>query len=170
MATAPPVPWDWIYWTYWAGPPYSDFSKGPLCQYVGKNEAVFRCPSDDVMSHSIVPGTTEVPQGPFRFSYILNPMAPVERYACCISGQQCRLASVRRPSEKILLIEGNELTMVDGVWVPPPAFGSFPNDLGDRHDRVNGQHSLGRGNVVFVDTHVEFVEPSYVHDPLHYVP
>jgi prepilin-type processing-associated H-X9-DG protein len=63
--------------------------------------------------------------------------------------------------------------MVDGVWVPPPNVGSVLNDLSDRHDRLAsnpiGSPIMGRGNVVFVDTHVEFVTPQFAHDPLHYL-
>jgi prepilin-type processing-associated H-X9-DG protein len=62
--------------------------------------------------------------------------------------------------------------MIDGVWVPPPNFGYVPNDLGDRHDRQAGHASstliMGRGNVAFADTHVEFVTPQFAHDPDHY--
>jgi prepilin-type N-terminal cleavage/methylation domain-containing protein/prepilin-type processing-associated H-X9-DG protein len=172
IATNPQQPWDWIYWGPWQGPPYDVFSNGPLCRYVGKDEAVFRCPSDDALHHTIPAGSVEQPLGPYRYSYIINPfsMGGITRYQCCLVTDQARLSSVRHPSDKILMIEGNEQTLIDGVWVPPPAQGSYLNDLGDRHDRRGMQVFTGRGNVAFVDTHVEFVTPAYVHDPQHYMP
>jgi prepilin-type processing-associated H-X9-DG protein len=96
-------------------------------------------------------------------------MGGITRYQCCLVTDQARLNSVKHPSDKILMIEANEQTVIDGVWVPPPAQGSYLNDLGDRHDRHGGM-TTGRGNVAFVDTHVEFVTPTYVHDPQHYMP
>ena len=57
IATAPQQPWDWIYWQQWQGAPYNLFANGPLCRYVGKDESVFRCPSDDALHHVIPPGT-----------------------------------------------------------------------------------------------------------------
>jgi prepilin-type N-terminal cleavage/methylation domain-containing protein/prepilin-type processing-associated H-X9-DG protein len=174
IATIPPQPSDWIYWAYWAGSPFDNFANGPLCQYIGANESTFRCPTDDALAHAIPPDTTEQPQGPYRYSYQMNAFSSdIARFACCLVTSQCRMASVRHPSEKILLLEGNEVTMVDGVWVPPPNIGSYANDLGDRHDRHSAASStqfLGRANVVFVDTHVEFVTPQFAHDPLHYLP
>ncbi|HEY8748519.1 MAG TPA: DUF1559 domain-containing protein [Tepidisphaeraceae bacterium] len=173
IATIPPTPSDWIYWASWNGAPFDDFSKGPISQYVGGNESTFRCPSDDAINHTVPANTIEQPQAPYRYSYLMNAFsADIERYACCLVSSQCRLAGVRHPSEKILLIEGNEQTMVDGVWVPPPNIGSVLNDLSDRHDRQGGNPNpkllMGRGNVAFVDTHVEFVTPQFVHDPIHY--
>jgi len=173
IATIPPVPNDWIYWAPWYGAPYDRFANGPIARYLGGDESVFRCPSDDALNHQIVPGSTEVPQGPYRYSYIMNAFAPeIARYACCLVSQQCQFSAIRHPSDKVLLLEGNELTMIDGVWVPPPFLGYFLNDLGDRHDRLPGHAStsqiMGRGNVAFADTHVEFVTPQFVHDPEHY--
>jgi prepilin-type N-terminal cleavage/methylation domain-containing protein/prepilin-type processing-associated H-X9-DG protein len=173
IATIPSSPSDWIYWAPWYGSPYDRFANGPIAMYVSGNESVFRCPSDDALHHQVVPGSTEVPQGPYRYSYIMNAFAPdIARYACCLFSSQCRYNGIRHSSEKILLLEGNEATMIDGVWVPPPNTGYVLNDLGDRHDRLLGHASssmvMGRGNVAFVDTHVEFVTPQFVHDPEHY--
>ena len=173
IATIPSTPSDWIYWAPWYGSPYDRFANGPIARYVGGDQSIFRCPSDDALNHQVVPGSTEVPQGPYRYSYIMNAFAAdIARYACCLVSSQCQYSAIRHPSEKILLLEGNEATMIDGVWVPPPYFGSVPNDLGDRHDRLVGHSAtaiiMGRGNVAFADTHVEFVTPQFVHDPVHY--
>jgi prepilin-type N-terminal cleavage/methylation domain-containing protein/prepilin-type processing-associated H-X9-DG protein len=175
IATIPPQPSDWIYWTFWEGSPFDRFGNGPLCQYIGANESTFRCPSDDTAMHMVPPDTTEQPQAPYKYSYEMNAFsADIVRYACCLVTSQCRMANVHHPSDKILLIEGNEANMVDGVWVPPPNQGSYLNDLSDRHDRRHSSATssalLGRGNVAFVDTHVEFVTPEFAHDPLHYLP
>jgi prepilin-type processing-associated H-X9-DG protein len=115
--------------------------------------------------------SVEQPQRPYQYSYIMNAFSlGIQRYQCCLISSQSQLSAVRHPSEKIMLIEGNEATMIDGVWVPPPNVGSYINDLGDRHNRYSGQSGVGRGNVVFADTHVEFVTPAFVHDPAHYLP
>src|SRR5579863_5249163 len=172
IATIPPQPWDWIYWTYWIAP-YDDFGSGPLCRYIGKNESTFRCPSDDAVNHQVVSNSTEQPQGPYRYSYIINAFAlsNIMRMNCCLVSDQAKLSAIRNPSDKILLIEGNEQTMIDGVWVPPYNQGYFLNDLGDRHERNHSSgYPLGRGNAAFVDTHVDFVTPAYAHDPAHYLP
>jgi prepilin-type N-terminal cleavage/methylation domain-containing protein/prepilin-type processing-associated H-X9-DG protein len=171
MATTPQQPSDWIYWQQWQGPPFDVFANGPLCRYVGKDPSIFRCPSDDALHHTI-PAGTEQPLGPYYYSYIINAfsISGIARYQCCVVTDQARLSSVRHASDKILMIEGNEQTLIDGVWVPPPNAGSNDNDLGDRHDRHGAQIGSGRGNVVFVDTHVEFVTPAFAHDPAHYMP
>ena len=173
IATSPQQPWDWIYWAPWQGSPYNVFANGPLCRYIGKDESVFRCPSDDALHHTVPIGATEQPQGPYLYSYMINAFSVggIARYQCCLVTDQAHLSNVHHPSDKILLLEGNEQTIIDGVWVPPPNTGSYDNDLGDRHDRHAGRNNgLGRGNAAFADTHVEFVTPAFAHDPQHYIP
>ena len=172
FATWPQVRWDWIYWAPMLGSPYNVFGNAPICYYIGKNESTFRCPSDDALHHQVPPGMTEKPQCPYLYSYIINPMptASIEREQCCLSSQQAQLSGIKHPSDKILLLEGNELTMLDGAWVPWPNQGGVLNDLGDRHDRKPGDTHTGRGNVAFADTHVEFVTSDFVHDPSHFRP
>jgi prepilin-type N-terminal cleavage/methylation domain-containing protein/prepilin-type processing-associated H-X9-DG protein len=170
IGTDPEQPTDWIYFAPWDGTPYDTFANGKIYPYI-KNESVYRCPSDEWQTHLSVGGMSDYVRGPYKYSYIINPFSDsMARYACCIISAQARYNSVKHASEKILFLEGNPATMIDACWVPPPCTGSFLNDVGDRHDRKTDQPGTGRANVVFLDGHVEFATPQFIHDPLHYLP
>lgn len=162
----PQQPWDWIYW--YGAPPYDTFAGGPINRYIGSTDpSLFRCPSDPWATHTAMTASS---RQPYYYSYQMNCFAPITRYQCCTYGVPCKMPSVRHASDKILLIDANEATAVDGAWVPPPSAGSSLADLSDRHDRHNGSPLQRRGNVAFVDTHVEFVTRSFAHEPRHYLP
>jgi len=161
----PQQPWDWIYWT--AVPPYDDFRNGPIAHYAGGDPAVFRCPSDDWAHHTAMAQSTRLP---YPYSYQMNCFAPIDRFQCCTYGVPCKTIQIRRSSEKILLIDASEATLVDGAWVPPPNSGSSLEDLSDRHRGGGGEADAHRGNVAFLDTHVEFVTRSFAHEPAHFLP
>jgi len=170
IGTDPQQPSDWIYFSPWNGYPYDTFANGKIYRYI-KNESIYRCPSDLWQTRQSVGGYSDFIRGPYKYSYIINSLsAGIARYACCLISDQARYNGVRNPSEKILFLEGNPTTMIDACWVPPPNPGSFTNDLGDHHDRSGVAPGLGRANVVFLDTHVEFDGPAFVHDPAHYNP
>ena len=170
IATDPQAKTDWIYFAPWDGAPYDTFANGRIYPYI-KNESVYRCPSDDWANRYSVTGYSDTMRGPYKYSYVINAMsASIARYACCVISDQARFNGVKRASEKILFLEANPQTMVDACWVPPPNIGSFINDMGDRHDLKPGMEGTGRANVVFLDGHVEFVGPQFVHAPMHWLP
>jgi len=171
IGTDPEQPTDWIYFAPWDGAPYDNFKNGRIYPYI-KDESIYRCPSDDWQDRLSVGGYYDYIRGPYKYSYIMNSLSDgIARYACCTISGQPRVNGVKKASEKILFLEGNETTMIDACWVPPPNIGSFTNDLGDHHDRGYGSvPGYGRANVAFLDTHVEFVGPAFVHDPKHYLP
>ena len=91
------------------------------------------------------------------------------------------MSSIRNPSEKIILVEEDPLTINDGAWVPPAFDYRDNNDIGGgdllciRHDGYKAKPDAGwsgraipnierRGNVNFVDGHAEFVSRKYAHD------
>jgi prepilin-type N-terminal cleavage/methylation domain-containing protein/prepilin-type processing-associated H-X9-DG protein len=171
IATSPQQPTDWIYFSPWEGEPYGTFANGRIYPYI-KDEATYRCPSDDVQQRFNIGTFTGNTHGPYKYSYMINSLsATIARYSCCVISDQARFNGVKRASEKILFLEGNPQTMIDGCWVPPPNTGSIRNDLGDHHDRqASGMEGTGRANVVFLDGHVEFDGPDYIHDPAHWQP
>lgn len=163
IATVPQLEWDWIYWAPSQAAPFTDFGKGPLIRYLASpNPATFRCPSDDWAAH--------VPHGaldPYPYSYLLNGFVANVPLNCCAStGRKC--VRVRGSSDKLLLVEGDEHTIRNGLWLAG-AGGATSDDLGDRHDRHSVSRGAFRTNVAFVDCHVEFAPRSFADDPAHYL-
>jgi prepilin-type processing-associated H-X9-DG protein len=141
-----------------------NFSKGPLIRYLASpNPATFRCPSDDWSAHQ--------PHGapdPYPYSYLLNGfVANVPLNCCSATGRKC--VRVRGSSDKILLVEGDERTIRNGLWLAGTN-GTSSDDLADRHDRHSSRPAGSfRTNVAFVDCHVEFAPRSFADDPAHYL-
>jgi prepilin-type N-terminal cleavage/methylation domain-containing protein/prepilin-type processing-associated H-X9-DG protein len=136
-------------------------------------EAIFRCPSDELLSR---PNATST--GAYRYSYSMNDyvMNPDsfgsfkgERFGFRFTG---KLSSIKRASDTILMLCEDEKTLDDGVFRANPAnwnVGSV-NALASRHEarskKARGGNWQGdgattqdaRGNVAFVDGHGEFLE------------
>jgi len=174
IATAPQRPWDWVFWMRTQSPLYADFRDAPLMRYLGKaDESILRCPSDDLTTHR--PGGGRYRE-PFPYSYQMNGFTAGERINCCSlpPGGKTPSSQIKHASQKILLIEGNEAMVIDGVWVPPLPTSPRFHDLADRHEQLQRRPAGGwltsRGNVAFVDSHVEFVSQTFAHDPAHYDP
>ena len=84
---------------------------------------------------------------------------------------------------ELLVVDESEITIDDGVWVPPllmdktkspPLYNTTtPNQLSDRHDRKKDKFSLeSKGNFVFCDGHGEAIYREKAatrdyHDPLY---
>jgi prepilin-type processing-associated H-X9-DG protein/prepilin-type N-terminal cleavage/methylation domain-containing protein len=163
-----PEPEDWIYFQ-----PGRDPSQGALARYVARpfNAAVYRCPSDDVESHRWIELDALGGTARYLFSYAVNE-------AICrifAHGPTLRLGQIRNPSEKILIIDESGTTIDDGCWAwqsgHPPGAGM--NVLSNRHDRRSERSenpNFGRGNVAFVDGHVEFLGRSDSFDARFYDP
>jgi prepilin-type N-terminal cleavage/methylation domain-containing protein/prepilin-type processing-associated H-X9-DG protein len=173
---------DWIWWqeqtqpggTYggvpYFGRPVCDLSQSSIAQYLGTptNPAFFRCPSDDVDNRkNIGPG------GPYKYSYTMN-----NRYDGRLLKAIPKVSSVRNPTEKILLVEEDSLTINDGYWSPPTykPDGTLASGGGDllevRHDRRKRIPDAGtdplpnpdlRGNVNYLDGHAEYTSRRDAH-------
>jgi prepilin-type N-terminal cleavage/methylation domain-containing protein/prepilin-type processing-associated H-X9-DG protein len=163
-----------------SGRPVADATQSAIAKYLGNvtidaNKIIvqdyLRCPSDDTSRRSSV-----LTGGPYYYSYSMNQY---------MASTYCPpVAQIRNSSEKIVLIEENQLTINDGHWAPPgydDAAGTVldPSMTGGDllsiiHDRSikNPQQDTGnsplpnpdrRGNVNFADGHAEYVARSYAH-------
>ena len=67
-----------------------------------------------------------------------------------------------------MLIDENERTANDGLWVPDANL----DQIADRHEtfRKNTQDPQGRGNAAFYDGHAEGVSRGDAHNPAYWDP
>lgn len=183
--TSPNERGDWI---HWRGANLAlVINNSAIAPYVkAKGESfqtLMRCPSDEWSNHKY----------PYPYSYSMNYMLAPDSAANVapplMPGKQPtpRLSSINRGGEKILAAEENELTINDGLWAP----GNYTDAkraswivqwdyLSVRHDTRKAEYStptvgrlpeqLKRGNVVFVDGHVDFVGRKYAHSPQNLLP
>jgi prepilin-type processing-associated H-X9-DG protein len=190
---------DWIAWTPGAitvpgkpSPTQEDLIEySALGKYIRLRGPAYmtlmRCPSDD--------GSVRGPGVTYRYSYGMNYMYASDSYMNVgppVPGAPNppplpRVPAINRPSEKVLAAEENERTINDGLWAP----GNYTDPtrtawvvqwdyLSVRHDERKaefGTPTVGqlpkqgkRGNVLFVDGHVDYVPRSYAHHPRHVVP
>ena len=170
---------DWIYWRTNTAL-YPPIEKSPIALGVGSTSAqLFRCPGDrDDTTRNAV---STAPHGPYNYSYTINSYDPSGGTAVGLASINIggvpylfRLASVNRPETKISFLEeqttfaigeaarnatGGALSPgipTDGRWFnqPDPVTGAPRSNLTIRHN--------GKGNVVFVDGHVESVHWQFV--------
>ena len=154
--------WDWIYWCQ-SGTPFTDVNQSALAQYLGQpvDPNVFRCPSDDWQEHTAV-GNYHA-GNIYYYSYSAN--------AFIFNGGSrgnngCKITDVHNASEKVLMIDEDERTINDPYWCP--VVGVNSDVLSDRHEvRKDISRFDARGNVSFVDGHVEFTSRSYLDDANH---
>jgi prepilin-type N-terminal cleavage/methylation domain-containing protein/prepilin-type processing-associated H-X9-DG protein len=145
-----------------------------------KLEAVFRCPSDDL---NMRPNAVTGGQGAFRYSYTANDwyMNPIQNTFATGFAKEDRyggtkftgkMTSIKTPSEKVLLVCTDELSLSDGIFKAAPANwnGTAPNNkcnlVSSRHEKrvasaaTNANPAAinqnARGNVGFADGHAEF--------------
>src|SRR5205823_5386925 len=138
----------------------------------------FVCPSDDpdVRLRDLGKFSTE---GVYCYSYSMNIyMGDLLRN----SNSENVLLRIRRPCEKVMLVEEESSTIDDGTWLPDLQY--YLNLLSARHDPTRHPPDTTpgadayyvipnaglKGNVVFADGHADFVARSYAHDPAHYLP
>lgn len=152
-------PADWIYWQ-----PGRNLNDSRISRMVGKTfqNKMFVCPSDDVATHPIAPGTSI----PYRYSYTVNG------YICVWDPlfKTLKMSEIIQPSSKILLIDESGGTVDDACWAPShfDNVNDRKNMLSNRHDKFNEKkektgYSMadkvnGRGNVVFADGHCDFID------------
>jgi prepilin-type N-terminal cleavage/methylation domain-containing protein/prepilin-type processing-associated H-X9-DG protein len=162
--------YDWVYWQpAGATAPYADVTQSAIAPYISKNEQVFRavltCPGDAVDEHISNYGG----RPPYKFSYSINCFLSGNGRALALSPKFVRMSQVRRATQKIWFIDEHQNTVNDGLFVPGSSGVASLDQVADRHevrrsDLINGG---GRGNVAFVDTHVEFTDRTDIHKPEH---
>ena len=180
-------PNDWIYWQS-----NRDFDGGALAPYLGRpaKPELFRCPSDDWTSRGrgLLPGWTPLdafPE-PYRYSYCMNEYLstyPGYAFTQFDSGYAGTFNRVRQSSSIVMLLEVSERNLLTPVWQPFITSGGLGNTymwvelLSIRHDAprppekwlpfyVPGDsYPDSRGNVAFVDGHVDYVPRRIAHDP-----
>jgi prepilin-type N-terminal cleavage/methylation domain-containing protein len=151
-------PEDWVYWR--AGAELSDSRIAP---YLGKtlSPSLWICPSEP--PHTMI--------GWYAFSYSIN-----YNFTGWLQGarpprwmvQPCNMSHVRKPSQKIVLIDESSQTIDDACWAPDHYFSDQRNELSNRHDRSKESRAdprAGRGNVACADGHYEFIERYKSFDP-----
>lgn len=158
---------DWIHWQASRDPQQS-----AIARYLGNfNPNVFRCPSDDVQARPRI--LTEA----YRYSYTFNLL-----FASNPGLPQVRLAAVRNASEKVLMMEEDEISLDDGNFHPQLYGTNIENVLGTRHmarrrrdfaryyslPKTQRPDRQERGNVAFADGHAAYVERQYLWDDRHY--
>ena len=168
----PPNPPDWIHWQPGPGRDPNDLTaSSPIVKYIGNVKGIFLCPSDDP---NIRPRFDTQHMGPVKYvySYTFNGFmasnGPPEL--------RPRITKVRNSSGKMMVLEEDELSLDDGHFLPTFAnHPTVPNMLGTRHNRprrkdwqswITRDISIRpdrneRGNVVFVDGHVDFVTRAF---------
>jgi prepilin-type processing-associated H-X9-DG protein/prepilin-type N-terminal cleavage/methylation domain-containing protein len=154
---------DWVHWE-----PSRNVRNGSLMPYLGYNADVLKCPMG-VPERGETVGLANKLFPPYPFSYSVNTlitgMAGPGPYRS--TGGRL-LHQVINPSQKIVAVEEDTTDINDGSWYRQGDWVSgMPTLISVRHDRgyevgvrdtsVN-YAKAGRGNAVFADGHVEFLD------------
>ena len=180
---------DWIYWE--ASRRLED---SPVARYLGRpvDPNVYRCPSDDTAdSRALAPTwgpNTFQPTEVYRYSYCFNRslgsaewLEPRAEFRHLNEFVVPTFAQVRDATVRIVLAEVDERQLRDGAW-EPTFIGAdskliWNELLSARHDRRGLEEKWGpgykpdesfpdaRGNVAFVDGHVDYVTRRVAHAP-----
>jgi prepilin-type N-terminal cleavage/methylation domain-containing protein/prepilin-type processing-associated H-X9-DG protein len=139
-----PLPEDWIYWQ-----PGRKLEEGRLAVMAGRKfkPELYRCPSVDLREY----------RWGYPYSYSLNEK--ISGYSG--AGHPClKINQIRRPGQKLLMIDESVDTVDDGCWAWQESAGSGRNVMSNRHEqkreKVTDPH-FGRGNVMFADGHADFI-------------
>jgi prepilin-type processing-associated H-X9-DG protein len=130
-----------------------------LAKYLSKpiRRSLFLCPSDDLRTHQLL----GLPGGKnwYPYSYTVNGLI------CGDHQPAINVLKVHNPSMKILIADESGFTVDDGsfscegYYLTPDK--ASRNMLSNRHDKRKEDSTnpnAGRGNVIFVDGHYEFLE------------
>jgi prepilin-type N-terminal cleavage/methylation domain-containing protein len=157
-------PFDYLYWHANRDPRQGMFAL--LAR--GFDKDLYLCPADDGFRPRI-PSPRAV-----KFSYTLNEkMCRDPKVVGGMIPPTLKVAQVRRPAEKIVVICENGESIDDGIWANQQSNGAGRNSLSARHDRRaerTGDPTFGRGVAGFCDGHVEFIERRLSFDPRHWDP
>ena len=152
-------PEDWIYWQS-----DRDINQSAIARYVGKfHPKLFICPADDPQARA------RDLAGWYRYSYTINDPCSCDPS----SGHQIKLGTARNTSEKMLMVDEDEISIDDGNFNPYLTNTGLENFLATRHDHIrigNAPDGALRGNVAMLDGHAEMVDRAWTRDPRHYDP
>ena len=160
---------DWLHWQPGPGRDPSNLSKtSAIAKYLGTfNPSLFRCPADNVANRRKFDGGKVGPVR-YEFSYTMNGL-----FASNPGLPSMRLVAVQNPGGKVIVLEEDPLSIDDGhFWAYPNGYnGGDENFLSSVHTRPrltklsdfqgaqpdSRKDKNERGNVAFVDGHVELV-------------
>ena len=160
-------PHDWIYWQK-----SRDVRNSAIARYVNVTKETFICPSDYLPTH--LHPQTNANYGPYNFSYTMNQL--LGSYA---SGPPpIRVTKVKRPSQMILFVEQEDTGIDDGMWCPSWGNTDYLATVHDKTAKVEKQFNTGnympnpksKGNVAFLDCHVEYIAKQDAHNPKNFNP
>jgi prepilin-type N-terminal cleavage/methylation domain-containing protein/prepilin-type processing-associated H-X9-DG protein len=185
---------DWVYWGRAA--PYDALDDSGIAPYLGRPVTVnvLRCPSDDWEAREAgFKNMSGKPPAPYLFSYTLS------RFMGNWGKERQRITQVRSSSQKIFFVEEDVRTMEDGMWLDEPVVvvtGRWADELNPwlpYWEPISARHELPRdadlipanpfgslaparlfmsrrGNVAFVDGHVDYVSRRFTSEPRHVYP
>lgn len=169
---------DWVYWQ-----PNRDFTQGQLYRYLGKNLGVLLCPAGVPERRLTTIGPLQVPPYPYRYSvnvhitgYASSPGAPRDKYS---PESYATLAQVIAPSQKVMVIEEDTISIDDGAWWPAGGAGTETSSVSVLHqagrDRGGSLRdpaflTRGRGPAVFVDGHCDLIDRKDLYNRKHFDP
>jgi prepilin-type N-terminal cleavage/methylation domain-containing protein/prepilin-type processing-associated H-X9-DG protein len=196
-ANLPSRKYDWIYWG--GGPLNKDLSESMIAPYLGRpvNPGVLRCPSDTWEDRALWPTPYLYSYTINRFMSSYGPESVVKGQADTMRLQRVRRSSekILFVEEDVSTMEDG--MWLDGSLAPGAGRGiefegrggGFPPDSNDinstfgfflwepispRHDlprNAPGRGSIDwRGNVAFVDGHVDYVTERFTRDKRHILP
>ena len=159
-----PHPEDWIWWHNGR-----DVRKSSLVPYMGEfNADLFRCPADEeALRH---PTDVVIEGNPYRYSYSLTSYQNYDEFnpglATLISRDRklilpFRTSMVKDPSGQMLLVEEDRRSLDDGRWVPGDFFEKEGKEWRPRSGadprlvQILTRRHYKRGNVLFLDNHIE---------------
>lgn len=152
-----PLPEDWIHWQNNRNP-----ASSTIAPYLAGafSTNLFRCPSDRDAERR---QRFQVLADTYIFSYSFSGIRVTNDVnvglALALDSQRRKLpfalSKVKHPASIIMLAEEEHAVVNDGRWYP-----SSP---------LTGRHN-SKGNVGFVDGHVEGVSPAFARDPVNSVP
>lgn len=166
-------PEDWIWWQR-----NRNVGDSPVAKYIGKFKAeVFRCPSDDPLIRP-----RKISADPYPYSYTFNLFFASN--GGDPFGRRARIGAIKNSSEKMILMEEDEISLDDGNFHPTLVGQTIENFLGTRHEKPRlldwqkwNSRSIAvrpdraqRGNIAFADGHGDYVARAYTWDVKHYSP
>jgi prepilin-type N-terminal cleavage/methylation domain-containing protein/prepilin-type processing-associated H-X9-DG protein len=185
--------YDWIHWR-----PQENLDDSALATYLGRpvNPAIFRCPADTdwpLRRNTLAAPNTGASMQlyPYRYSYCSNEWLACDQYLDPLLrrldwiNSWGKFSQVRDPSRTNLVGEVDERVMFASAWAPSAGtLGGlvWVQLLSTRHDTPRPPEKWrpyfmpavsypdDRGNVAYVDGHVDFAPRRVVHDPRFYAP
>lgn len=185
----PPMKEDWIFWNVSRSPDpfFQNPQNSAIGPYIGRfTTNLFRCPADtDVLQRQRDRDQKKGPANPYLYSYALLSYITDRNQgisSILAPGQPplyFKSASIRRPSEKIMLVEDNAsqvnvfqgVASNDGRWVPPSDIISTRHSIPSNRKLTQQDYfKKGRSDISYPDGHVDTVAAQFAQNPDHYDP